>query len=148
MCGQRIFSFAKLFGDRTLNDLNVSSSDAASASASSPETQEDGKMKMLRIVEEEYLTIYLVITSRWPCLMKIPGRSNRKKPRPIYCEDALPMKPIKQNGNIDWSGSMASHGMRSPRDVWSLVENATLKLFFTKWAKVLCLIHVFKASHG
>lgn len=142
--------FAKLFGDRTQdNDLNVRSSDASSSSENSEDVferkrDEDIEDYGRRIFDHIFgynIEMALSNEDTW---------KNRNRPRPIYSKDALPDKSIKQNGNLDKNGStddtssasaMASLGMRSPQDVWSLMENSkvfikALKLFFTKREKV------------
>ncbi|OWM83883.1 hypothetical protein CDL15_Pgr004314 [Punica granatum] len=137
--------FAKLFGDTTQdNDLNVRSSDAAGSSENSKDVFERRKDEDIedygrRIFDHVFgynIEMALSNEDTW---------KNRNRPRPIYSKDALPEKSIKQNGSVEKNGStddpssvsaMASLGMRSPQDVWSLMENSkvfleALKLFFT-----------------
>ncbi|KAK4742293.1 hypothetical protein SAY87_000294 [Trapa incisa] len=141
--------FAKLFGDKTQdNDLNVHSSDTSSSSENLEDVFERKKDEDIedygrRIFDHVFgynIEMALSNEDTW---------KNRDRPRPIYSKDTLPGKSIKHNGNISKNGStddtpslsaMTSLGMRSPQDVWSLMENSkvfieALKLFFTRREK-------------
>ncbi|KAK4747779.1 hypothetical protein SAY87_014365 [Trapa incisa] len=141
--------FAKLFGDKTQdNDLNVHSSDASSSSENSEDVFERKKDEDIedygrRIFDHVFgynIELALSKGDTW---------KNCSRPRPIYSKDTFPGKSIKHNGNINKNVStddtssvsaMASLGIRSPQDVWSLMENSkvfieALKLFFSRREK-------------
>ncbi|GAV61551.1 ThiF domain-containing protein/UBACT domain-containing protein/UBA_e1_thiolCys domain-containing protein [Cephalotus follicularis] len=136
--------FAKLFGDKNQdNDLNVRSSDAASASEHTEDVferrkDEDIEQYGRRIYDHVFgYNIELALSNEetW---------KSRNRPRPIYIRDALLDKPALQNGNVNKScifedkssvSAMTSLGLKNPQDVWSLAENSrvfleALKLFF------------------
>ncbi|KAL8160634.1 hypothetical protein V2J09_002171 [Rumex salicifolius] len=141
--------FAKLFGDKNReNDLNVRSSDTASASSSADvedvfEHKDDENIELYgkRVYDHVFgynIEVALSNEETW---------KNRNRPKPIYFKDAL--SDLQQNGNGHASlaekdsssvSAMASLGLKNPQEVWSLAENSkillqALKLFFTKREK-------------
>ena len=142
--------FAKLFGDKNQdNDLNVRSSDATSSSEHAEDVFERKKGEGIelygrRVYDHVFgynIEVALSNQETW---------KNRKRPRPIYTRDVLPFEQIQQNGNVDKNlvaddpssvSAMASLGLKSPQDIWSLKENSriffeSLKLFLVKREKV------------
>ncbi|GFZ20517.1 SUMO-activating enzyme 2 [Actinidia rufa] len=141
--------FAKLFGDKNQdNDLNVRSSDATSSSEHAEDVFERKKGEGIelygrRIYDHVFgynIEVALSNEETW---------KNRNRPRPIYSRDVLPFEQIQQNGNVDKNlvaddpssvSAMASLGLKSPQDIWSLKDNSriffeSLKLFLVKREK-------------
>ncbi|XP_042495451.1 SUMO-activating enzyme subunit 2-like isoform X2 [Macadamia integrifolia] len=140
--------FAKLFGDKTLeNDLYVRSNDASSSSeividAFEQREGEHPEKYGRRIYDHVFghnIEAALANEETW---------KNRIRPKPMYSLDVLPDKLVQQNGNFENStvddplsvSAMTSLGLRNPQDVWSIVENTkvfleSLKLFIGKREK-------------
>ncbi|XP_042517843.1 SUMO-activating enzyme subunit 2-like [Macadamia integrifolia] len=141
--------FAKLFGDKNLeNDLYVRSNDASSSS----ENVEDVFERREGEDHEKYgRRIYDHVFGHniEAALAKEETWKTRNRPKPIYSRDVLPDKLVQQNGNLNKNSTvddplsvsaMTSLGLRNPQDVWSLVENTkifleSLKLFLGKREK-------------
>ncbi|PKA62283.1 SUMO-activating enzyme subunit 2 [Apostasia shenzhenica] len=127
--------FAKLFGDRNqVNDLNVHSSDDGDTSKSTEDVfernqNEDPEKYGRRIYDHVFgynIELALANEETW---------INRKKPRPIYMKDVLPIESFQQNGKLDNCikedvaiSAMQVVGLTNPQDIWSLAENT--KVFF------------------
>ncbi|KAJ4966068.1 hypothetical protein NE237_017917 [Protea cynaroides] len=141
--------FAKLFGDKNLeNDLYVHSNDTSSSSENAEDVferreGEDPEKYGRRIYDHVFghnIEAALAMEETW---------KNRNRPKPIYSRDVLPDKLVQQNENLDKNftvdnplsvSAMTSLGLRNPQDVWSLVENTrilleSLKLFLRKREK-------------
>lgn len=145
--------FAKLFGDKAQdNDLNVRSGSASTSDHTEDvferRTDEDIEDYGRRIYDHVFgynIDVALSNEETW---------KNHNVPRAIYSKDVLPVRPTRQNGNMDRGSAtenpssvsaMASLGMKNPQEIWSLMENSkifleALKLFFGKREKVLTLL--------
>ncbi|XP_043711366.1 SUMO-activating enzyme subunit 2-like isoform X2 [Telopea speciosissima] len=141
--------FAKLFGDKNLeNDLYVRSNDASSSSENVEDVFErregDDLEKYGRRIYDHVFGHNIEAA-----LAKEETWKNGNKPKPIYSRDVLPDNLVQQNGNLNKNSTvddplslsaMTSLGLRNPQDVWSLVENTkifleSLKLFLGKREK-------------